>query len=423
MDSNLSLVDRERAKYHRMYYNRPAPYKGPGVHLVPDAVEFFKNAGMLAGDSVTDYGCGVGEACIRLQDNGLNAIGVDLVDSMLPEYRHYVPFVEAPLWALPEDFPITDWSFSSHVLEHIVPEKVDDVLRAIEAHTVKGSFHQICHLPDIMGRENGPLHMAVQPWEWWEEKIKEHFEIEYFKKYEEINGTGFKETSCFLIPRRAKEKTAISFPPKPKSAETVCIVGHGPSGINSGLGAQIDAHETVIRFTWRRDQPPQDYGTKVSYIVTSLRNHGDIINEGSVPDKGTWMFGRPGQMPYEEMQRLSLRLKKFKPCMGREVWPWHFKFRDLGATGYIDPRQGEPGLIPSFSQGTGAIIMACVRINPSRINLVGFDNVWAGKQEGYNDWNAIRRGEAPRKSGHDLRVERLLIDELMEFYNVEIAPL
>lgn len=418
------IADRERQKYEKVYAMNIYP-GGPGVSIAPLMVEVCKPA---PGDTVCDYGCGGGDALIKLQDAGMDVIGTDIADSLVSDYGYSIPFFRAAIWEIPADFPATDWSFSAHVLEHLPPEKVDESLKVIERHTVKGFFCEVFHLPDIMGAAiDETLHLTVQPWEWWAEKLSNHFSVSLIKQNKKIDGTCVKETVCLCTPRGGKTKTSIAdfmarFP-MPKSDETVCIVGHGPSNNGSGRGPAIDAHDNVIRFTWRRGQSSEDYGQRMTHLVTSLRNHGDVINDGRCPDKATWLFSRPGALSYETMQQLSLRLKKYKPCMCREVWPWHYRYRDLGATGYIDPRQGEPGLIPSFSQGTGAIIMACIRINPRSIHLSGFDNVWQGKSDGYNDWTSIVRGVAPRTSGHDLRVERILIDELMKHYDVEIGPL
>ena len=415
----MDLADREAEKYRKVYQNDI--YRiGPGVSHAPVAVE---KLGMKAGESVIDFGCGGGYAAIHFQDCGLRVLGTDIADSLEQDFFYYVPFVKGAIWDL-DDLPVADYAFSSHVLEHVPPEKVDDTLRVIEQHTAKGAYLNIFHLPATMDRWfNETLHLTVEPYQWWQHRIEQYFHVLEVITTEGKNVAGIKESVFVVTPKNAKASTEIPAVKRPQSNETVVIVGHGPSAINGGLGEKIEHHDNIIRFAWRRDQPPKDYGSRVDYIVASLRNHGDIINEGTVPVKGSLIFGRPGQMPLETMKGLKSRLKKFKPGFGREVWPWHCRYRDLGATGYIDPRQGEPGLIPSFSQGTGAIIMACVRIAPSVIHLVGFDNVWAGKQDGYNDWNAIRRGEAPRKSGHDLRVERILIDELMKFYDVEIRPL
>lgn len=415
----MDLTDRESEKYRKVYQN-DSYRDGPGVSHAPIAIE---NLGMMHGESVIDFGCGGGYAAIVFQDHGLRVLGIDIADSLDPEFVHYVPFIKGAIWNL-NNLPIADYTFSSHVLEHIPREKVDETLQVIERHTGKASYLNIFHLPDKTGKWfNEILHLTVEPYQWWQQKIEQFFNIIEIITIEGKNVSGIKESVFVVTPKTVKASTEMSVARKSKSNETVVIVGHGPSGINSGLGDKIEQHDNIIRFAWRREQPENDYGSRVDYIVASLRNHGDIINEGTVPQKGSLIFGRPGQMPIDVIRSLKSRLKKFNPGFGREVWPWHYRYRDLGATGYIDPRQGEPGLIPSFSQGTGAIIMACVRINPRSIHLVGFDNVWAGKQDGYNDWNAIRRGEAPRKSGHDLKVERILIDELMKFYDVEISPL
>ena len=123
------------------------------------------------------------------------------------------------------------------------------------------------------------------------------------------------------------------------------------------------------------------------------------------------------QLNQETSEQLLYRMKDYNPVICRETWPWAYKYRDLGATGYIDPKQGAPGLIPSFTQGTAAIIMACERINPYKIILVGFDNLLAGTSENFQSIHRAYDGLGPHTTRHDLATERKLLDQIKKHYN------
>jgi SAM-dependent methyltransferase len=415
----VDLTQRETEKYRKVYEQK-IYRRGPGVNHVPVAIE---KLGCKGGESVTDYGCGAGDALVLLQDHLMEVIGTDIVDCLFRDFKYYVPFVEGAIWDL-ADIPVTDYAFTSHMLEHLPPEKVDDSLKVISDHTVKGAYLHVYHLPDACGKFLGePLHLTIQTPEWWRTKISKYFTIQGETTTMSQAGPP-RETTFIGKPKRKKRKTAIPEVRMPKSNDTCFIVGHGPSACNSGLGKIIDSYDNVVRFSWRQGQPAEDFGTKVDFTVSSIRDHGSIINEGIKSDKGTWIFGRPGQVDYKTaMWLMNERLVGYMAGCGREVWPWYFRYQELGATGYIDPRMGPPGLIPSFSRGTATLIMACIRLNPKRIDLIGFDNVMKGTRAGYNDWTSMRNSSELRESGHDMRVERLLVDELQEHYNVEIGAI
>jgi len=420
------IADRERTKYRRMY--QEGIYKGPGAGKdhVGAAIEAL---GMKPGESVVDYGCGPGCAGAIFQDRGFRALNMDIVgDGVDADCLSYIPFIAAPIWDLPEDFPITDWAFSTKVLEHLPTEKIDDSLKAVADHTARGAFLHVHHEKDVMGRYiNDTLHLTVQPPEWWAEKIGEYFDI---VDVQTIRHGGNDNVSSFIcLSKDEKDTTLIPLAhylknPDVQSDRTVCIIGHGPSMKDSGLGEVIDSYDTVIRFGGRKGQTAADFGVKTDFIMASQRYHADIINDGIKPIGGTWIMTRPGAMDSEQARyMIHERLRGYNAAICREVWPWLYRYQEMGATGYIDPRLGAPGLIPSFTQGTAAIIATCHRVTPRRIVLAGFDNVWAGTRERYTEVRALAEGEAPRTSGHDIEVERKLIDRIAEYYGVEIRAI
>jgi hypothetical protein len=415
----MDLTQRETEKYQKVY-EKKIYRRGPGVTHVPKVLE---KLGCQAGESIMDYGCGAGDALVVFQDHLMDAMGTDIENCMHPDFKYYVPFILGAIWGL-VDIPVTDYAFTSHVLEHLPTEKVDESLKVIADHTAKGAYLHVYHLPDACGRFLGePLHLTIKSPAWWASKIGKFFTIKETTTTDSQAGPP-RETTFICKAKKRKKRTPIPKVQIPKSNETCFIVGHGPSACNTGLGGFIDGYDNIVRFSWRQGQPEKDFGRKVDYTVTSIRDHGSIINEGIRPNKGTWVFGRPGQVDYKTaMWLMNERLVGYMAGCGREVWPWYFRYQELGATGYIDPRMGPPGLIPSFSRGTATLIMACIRLNPKRIDLIGFDNVMKGTRAGYNDWTSMRNSSELRESGHDMRVERLLVDELQEHYNVEIGAI
>lgn len=411
---------KEKLKYQKAYeigvYNSP----GPGQDLAGIA---FESLGMKAGESIADYGCGLGYALGDFNDRGLQTVGCDIVNSMNRDISEFVPFRECTIWSLPQNWPVTDWAYSTAVLEHIPPQYIDQTLKGIAEHTTKGGLFQVSFKEAVLSKYVGSqLHLTIRPIDWWKQKISEYFEnVEFFYK-------DSKRAPYYLFQSKVKSDAEFSVewqrtPPR-RTNKSLIIVGHGPSMKKSGLGKVIDTYDIVVRFAGMKGEDPEDFGVKTDYIVTSLRFHADIIIDGRKPNIGCIISTRPKQVTSVQARELIQgRLKGYNTFIGREIWPWQYRYQEMGATGYIDPKQGEPGMIPAFTAGTGAIIMMCHRVNPKKIKLAGFDNVWAGKSENFTEVRALLEGEKPRTSSHDIFTERKLITEIAKHYKVEIGPL
>jgi hypothetical protein len=62
-------------------------------------------------------------------------------------------------------------------MEHIPPQRVDDVLANIRDCCRKGAFFQIATRKDVMGQLIGqPLHLTVQSADWWAETLSRHWQ-------------------------------------------------------------------------------------------------------------------------------------------------------------------------------------------------------------------------------------------------------
>ena len=100
--------------YHRV---------SPGRNLAPHVYEQLSPE---TGDTLIDFGCGLGRATEFFGQKGLRATGVDFVNVLEMD----VPFVRACLWDLPD--LSCDWGFCADVMEHIPTAKVDDVASEAE---------------------------------------------------------------------------------------------------------------------------------------------------------------------------------------------------------------------------------------------------------------------------------------------------
>lgn len=156
----------ERTKYEQMWRIDAYRKVSPGLESVIDAVQ---KLDMQYGRSVADFGCGTGRCAKWFEDQGFDAVGVDIAGNALEEA---VPFVQCTLWDS-EKLPSVDYGFSVDVLEHIPTERVMDTLQAIHDACRIGCYLNIDTIPDAFGVVIGKtLHLTVQPAEWWEARLK-----------------------------------------------------------------------------------------------------------------------------------------------------------------------------------------------------------------------------------------------------------
>lgn len=165
----MELEAQERTKYKRMWEVDLYRKSAPGEKLVDGAV---RRLGMKPGDSVIDFGCGTGRPAAKFQALGMEAMGIDIADNCLDEGVE-IPLAIQPLWEL-APFE-AGFGFCTDVMEHIPPERVNDVLANI-ALTVGACYFQIATRPDSMGRIIGEtLHLTVKDSKWWHRKLEEYF--------------------------------------------------------------------------------------------------------------------------------------------------------------------------------------------------------------------------------------------------------
>lgn len=169
----MNTTESEKAKYEATWEHDDYALRSPGLRHLKGALEWMQPD---AGSSITDWGSGSGQAADALVAKGFNVRMVDIASNA---YRGpHGPVIEACLWELPADLPATDYGFCADVMEHLPPDKVDEVFSQIAARTRNACYFQIALFDDMWYGRN--LHLSVFPPDWWKERIERAFgEVEY----------------------------------------------------------------------------------------------------------------------------------------------------------------------------------------------------------------------------------------------------
>ena len=158
----------ERTKYVETWKHDDYARTSPGLRHLAGALEWMQPE---AGASITDWGSGSGQAADAMVEKGFDVRMVDIASNA---YRGpHGPVIEACLWELPADMPATDYGFCADVMEHLPPDRVDQVFEQIAARTRVACYFQIALFEDNWyGRK---LHLSVFPPEWWEAALARAF--------------------------------------------------------------------------------------------------------------------------------------------------------------------------------------------------------------------------------------------------------
>ena len=161
----------EAAKYGKLWAMPEYRETAPGELM---ATTFLKQVHPNPKSKVIDFGCGTGRGALALAAFGdLDVTMIDFVRNCLdPEIQqacetqsHMLRFLKADLeWPIPVT---TEYGYCTDVMEHIPPEKVDQVLDNI-LQAARHVFFSISTVDDIFGAKIGEtLHLTVQPYSWW----------------------------------------------------------------------------------------------------------------------------------------------------------------------------------------------------------------------------------------------------------------
>jgi 2-polyprenyl-3-methyl-5-hydroxy-6-metoxy-1,4-benzoquinol methylase len=177
---------KEKEKYERMWQERAYRINSPGRSVLSSFFSYFGSR-IEEGQSITDYGCGMGLIAVPLLEKGLSVQLVDITETSLQDAIHTLllfekerlKFFEASLWNLPKGVKKTDWIYSVDVLEHIPEEKVLETLKNLASRCTRGGLIQVFLTDDDLGELiDEDLHLTVKPLAWWEEAISKYWPIE-----------------------------------------------------------------------------------------------------------------------------------------------------------------------------------------------------------------------------------------------------
>lgn len=170
------------------------------------------------GAHVIDFGCGTGRGALMLAVlGGCKVTMVDFVRNCLdPEIQealttqaHALQFVKADL---ERPLPVAaEYGFCCDVMEHIPGARVDQVLDNI-LHAAQHVFFSIATKDDACGKLIGePLHMTVQSYGWWLQKLAQRDAVVHWSKEE--------DGACFFYVTAWQDGQAVVDVGKPNIEE------------------------------------------------------------------------------------------------------------------------------------------------------------------------------------------------------------
>lgn len=185
----------------------------------------------------------------------------------------------------------------------------------------------------------------------------------------------------------------------------VCIVGHGPSLKEAGIGKDIDSYDKVVRLKGSQSVLwTSDYGSKADALCASTEIMGTFFKM-----EATEYWGYPKKGHFDVKNFLQVFLKLQKPVMIPLgfINTWNARFRQMGATH------------PNVSTGMAAILIAIHRWKPDSIHLAGFDTLLNPAIEFDRNSEVPRSGSGPYPA-HDWIKENELLSVLCDTYKMEI---
>ena len=163
------VSDAEREKYERMWAVSDYRTMSPGEQWLPMFLNMARDHRKDDGDRLLDAGCGTGRVGAKLAACGFDVELMDLSDAGLEVDT--LRFTRQPLWEpIDEQY---EFGIACDVLEHVPQEftmlTVDNLLQSCDH-----LFLTVCTEPDKFGARIGePLHLTVQPFVWWRDRLRE----------------------------------------------------------------------------------------------------------------------------------------------------------------------------------------------------------------------------------------------------------
>lgn len=196
----------------------------------------------------------------------------------------------------------------------------------------------------------------------------------------------------------------------------ISIIGHGPSMLNSNLGAIIDSYDIVIRqkavAASLINTYPEDFGKKTSIICGSYTIRESLFWDTKAQ---VWVFVDSRHEKINIKPDLRFNLLKEKCDY------WNNFYRSLRTENFtrndkmtVHPTSSDIGH-NHMSCGLHTIMYACEILKPKKLTLFGFDNISSGS---FN-WSLTRGKEWDQYPDHRWDIEKEVLLALADRYSVD----
>ena len=192
----------------------------------------------------------------------------------------------------------------------------------------------------------------------------------------------------------------------------VHLIGHGLSTLGRKWGSEIDS-EPVVRLkspAWQFANHT-DYGKRLDYLVASCETMMGMLEIAKKPSCGYWAQPKKG---YWNTQTESMFNQKSPDRHVKVQIELHNKWNPV----FLDfhRKRNQVKECPNHSVGMAAITYICEELRPSKIRLVGFDNML---NPDLKDYHKVERGKWT--TFHDWHAENDMLDVIRDEFKVEIG--
>jgi len=185
LPSDTHSTEDERHKYEKCH-EIVNGYKSSN-HLVKWLPKIYQLMNPVG--SIIELGAGNGMALEKMAEQGLAVIGLDIAANagmfaMAEKYPNITAYQQC-LWEPWVEPARADYFVTADVMEHLPPERIDEVMLRIKENIRIGGFMQVCSVMDSSGKYyfGTPLHLTIESEEWWEKKL-----MQYFRQVRKIYG-------------------------------------------------------------------------------------------------------------------------------------------------------------------------------------------------------------------------------------------